>query len=238
MKNPSNKKIERYYFEKFCRCFPLPQREIVYGDRPDIIIHGDSKIGIELTRFYREDGRDINNEQFQNDIRRKVLRKAQAKYLKEGGKKIELSIGFDVNVPISDDKRLINDLVDVARRIDEMPSGEIRRDVYQSVPEVSYLYLNNKEYEDAEWKVCQSHDVPQMLTNRLDEIIKDKERKAANYERCDLYWLLVVVDFLDPAQDQEIEIPGFEKIHSEVFEKIYVYKTVFDKVLEAGGSSV
>jgi hypothetical protein len=47
------------------------------------------------------------------------------------------------------------------------------------------------------------------------------------------YWLLVVVDFINPAQDQEIQIDGFDKIQTEVFEKIIAYKTLFGHVLEA-----
>ncbi len=72
-----------------------------------------------------------------------------------------------------------------------------------------------------------------MSRDRLVEIVRDKEVRARKYKSCDAYWLLVVVDFINPAQDQEIQFDDFKKIQSETFEKVIVYKTVFGHVLEA-----
>ena len=71
-----------------------------------------------------------------------------------------------------------------------------------------------------------------MSTQGLRRIIEEKEEKSKEYRKCDAYWLLVVVDFMDRAQDQEIHIDNFEKPSSDIFEKIIVYKTVFEHVLE------
>jgi hypothetical protein len=77
-----------------------------------------------------------------------------------------------------------------------------------------------------------------MSLNSLRDIIKGKEEKSRQYKQCDVYWLLVVVDFFDLAQDQEILIEGgLDTISSEVFEKILVYKTVFGQVLESSNRS-
>jgi hypothetical protein len=52
MVRPSNEKIQRYYFEKFRDIFSLPQGCVIYGDKPDVIISGARKIGIEITNFF------------------------------------------------------------------------------------------------------------------------------------------------------------------------------------------
>ena len=65
----------------------------------------------------------------------------------------------------------------------------------------------------------------------LTEIVRKKENKAKNYSKCEAYWLIVVVDFFDPAQDQEIRVNGLT-ITSDVFEKKIVYKTAYEHVLE------
>jgi len=44
--------------------------------------------------------------------------------------------------------------------------------------------------------------------------------------------LLVVVDFMDPAQDQEIRVDSLAGLTSQVFEKIIVYKTCFGQMVE------
>jgi len=45
--------------------------------------------------------------------------------------------------------------------------------------------------------------------------------------------LLIVVDFFDPTQDQEIQIKDFDKIKSDKFEKIFVYRTAHRHIFEA-----
>jgi hypothetical protein len=49
MPQKSNKEIEKYYFEMFRRDYPLPIGSIDYGDKPDVILNGERKIGIEIT---------------------------------------------------------------------------------------------------------------------------------------------------------------------------------------------
>jgi hypothetical protein len=84
----------------------------------------------------------------------------------------------------------------------------------------------------AKWRVSQAHSLGLMSTMRLTEIIKEKEAKAKQYAHCAVYWLLVVVDFIDPAQEQEIRIGDGVGVVSDVFQKIIVYKPYFDHILE------
>jgi hypothetical protein len=70
-----------------------------------------------------------------------------------------------------------------------------------------------------------------MSRARLQDIIAEKEAKAKEYAPCDAYWLLVVVDFIDSAQEEEIRVDGLA-IESGMFEKIIVYKTGFDHIVE------
>ena len=64
------------------------------------------------------------------------------------------------------------------------------------------------------------------------EIIREKETKAQQYSSCDAYWLLIVVDFIDAAQEQEIRLDGGVVIASDVFEKILIYKPDFEHIVE------
>jgi hypothetical protein len=56
----------------------------------------------------------------------------------------------------------------------------------------------------ATWHVSQVHDFGTMSQTRLTEIIRRKEEKAKEYAPCEAYWLLIVVDSNDAAQEQEI----------------------------------
>jgi hypothetical protein len=111
--------------------------------------------------------------------------------------------------------------------------GEIKKDIFKEVMELSSVYLYTKDYEDNIWRVARSGYTPIMSRDHLVNIVKDKEIRARNYEQCDSYWLLVIVDFINPAQDQEIVIDSFDTIQTEVFGKVIVYKTLFGHILEA-----
>jgi hypothetical protein len=233
MAKRSNQVIEQYYFEMFRRDYQLPEGTIVHGDKPDVILEGKRKIGIEITNFFLESGALPESEQIQRKAREAVVSKAQQAYLGNGGKRIGLSFSFDKASPIRDQGKLIKKITAVAKNIDRLKTGAMSKDVFKGIPELSFVYLNAKEYEDPKWQVVQNYSGHFMSIEKLRGIVNAKEAQSRAYERCDAYWLLVVVDFIDPAQDQEIQIDAAEKIDSTVFEKVIVYKTHFGHVFEA-----
>jgi hypothetical protein len=81
-----NEKINRHYFELFCKCYSIPYGEVTYGDKPDVIIEGKRRIGIELSNFYLNEGGSQESLQKQRRIRKIILKKAQQKYINKGGK--------------------------------------------------------------------------------------------------------------------------------------------------------
>jgi hypothetical protein len=100
------------------------------------------------------------------------------------------------------------------------------------MPEISFVYLNAREYPDAKWRVIGSYSVGPMSDQGLESIVREKEAKSAQYEPRDAYGLLVVVEAMDAAQEQEIRIDGLH-IASDVFERIIVYNPLFEHIVEA-----
>ena len=80
--------------------------------------------------------------------------------------------------------------------------------------------------------VTQAYSIPMLDKERLIEIIREKEKKAKEYKSCDEYWLLIVIDFINFAQDQIISNNMLPKIESTTFQKIFVFKTGYDQVFE------
>lgn len=233
MSKLSNQDIEKYYFEMFRKDYSLPSGNIIYGDSPDVIIDGERKLGIEIANFYHKSGTLPESEQIQSRWREKVVSKAQHLYQKQNGRKFEISFGFDKSCPILSQKALVDQLINLATQIQNFQTGQIGRNHFKHIPELSFVYLNNQEYEDTKWRIVQVHDMPILAMERLVDIVRDKEQRSKKYEKCDAYWLLVVVDFMNPAQDQEIQVEDFKKVEPEAFEKVIVYKTLFGHVLEA-----
>jgi len=229
----TNRDIERHYFEQFGEAYKLPNGAVEYADKPDVLLRGERTIGIELRRFYLQPGGSSGSEQQQKPRRQRVVSDAHELHRGAGGKNFELTITFNPSRPITSARKTIlpRELAALAASIDTANSGPIDADLLEGMPEVSSIYLNSKEYDDAKWNVCQVYSFDLMSSEGLEEIIREKESKAAEYLPCDAYWLLIIVDWRDNAQDQEISVKGI-KIASDVFERIIIYKPGFEDIVE------
>jgi hypothetical protein len=81
----SKQEIQRHYFEQFREASGLdaiPE----YGDQPDVVLHLDRKIGVEITNFYLRPGHDKASVQRQRELRRDVVEEAQKRYRGVGGR--------------------------------------------------------------------------------------------------------------------------------------------------------
>jgi hypothetical protein len=231
MKKITNQEIEWRYFEMFRKVYPLPQGTPKPGDKPDVIIEGKERIGIEITNFFIEEGSLLESEQTQIKFRERVVSSAQKIYQNDNGRNIQITFGFDKDSPIRD-KKLELKLVDLAKHIENLETGMISRETFRTIPELNFVYLQREGYQGQKWRVQQVYRGSTMSRDRLVKIIREKEEKLMEYQKCDAYWLLVVIDFFDPAQDQEIPSAGFDNIETEKFEKVIVFKTAFEKILE------
>ena len=223
---------ERQCFEKFrmvCGLSGTP----TFGDKPDVILKSDRIIGVEVTNFYIEGGEDETSEQRQRPRRAKVIADAQALHRAAGRRKIELTITFNPTqaITVARQRILPQELADLAHRIDSHKMGQVSPLLFETSPEIPLVWFNPHEYAGAKWSDSQVYAPELLSTDALQEIIKQKEAKSAEYLECDSYWLLVVVDFTDPAQDQEITV-GPLSVPFSVFERIFVYKTVTNEILE------
>jgi hypothetical protein len=270
--------LERYYFERFRKIYPLPSQDVEYRDKPDVILRGERRIGVEITNFHLIDGERPESEQRQKERRESVVARAQTLYQRASGKNIEFTFGFDEEHPIGSraaQQKLPNELAEIATRVEDFEeNGQIRASYLEDIPEVdfAYLYGHYLEHEPlrdpefpegppdnfrdfrkymnrqevharltgvrrplrhrAKWRAIKVHSGGLLPLNRLAEIVAAKEVKVRQYTACDAYWLLVVVDFLDPAQDREIRIDGFDAFQSQVFEKIVIYRPYFEHFLD------
>ncbi len=232
MSRPSNREIEQYYFSQFREHFPLPAGTVNHKDKPDVRIHGDRLLGIEIANLYLTHGADPNSEQVQSKRRDAATRDAQRQHLSAGGRNIELTVSFDPVHPITDVKAVAGALATVARAIQHFPAGPIPRPDFNNIPQVHFIYHNPTEYLDARWRVAQVFTVPNLSADRVTELVVAKEKLLPNYEYCDTYWLLLVVDFIDPAQDQEISWPLDRPSLKTLFERVIVYKPQFARWTE------
>ncbi|MBB6582876.1 hypothetical protein HXP36_14200 [Ralstonia solanacearum] len=93
------------------------------------------------------------------------------------------------------------------------------------------MYLSG-EYAKPRWRVQQGYRVPMLQVDRVREIVTEKIEKAKTYQPCDALWLVITVDFWNPAQDQEIEWPKDERIDCGPYERVFLHKPAYRRVVE------
>lgn len=233
MSRPSNQTVEQYYFELFRSHYEVPDGEVVFTDKPDVIVRGAQTIGVEIANLYVTSGADPASEQVQRARRLQILERAQALHRASGGRRIELSVDFNPDYPIHELEPIARALAAIATKIEDSPSGQVSPMLFEHVSELRFLYHNQKEYADAKWRPVQGYSVPSLSLNRLRVLVSDKTKKLRGYQRCDAYWLLLVMDFMDPAQDQDLQWPAGEVLETSPFERILLYKPQFGQVVQA-----
>jgi hypothetical protein len=232
MARPFQATEERHYFEQFAEHFQLPEGEVVFGDKPDVKILGQRKIGVEIASLYKQDGSDPAAEKAQMVVRASVIKLAERLYLESQLRRIELGIDFDPQFPIRIKKQTAEILAQKAIEISKMEGEYTAYKPIEDAPEVRFLTCNGIEYMDAKWHSAQSYDVPSLAVERVRELVAQKAKKVAQYEACDEYWLLLVVEFWDPSQDQYIDWPEGELVDKSPFSRVLIYKPQFKQVTE------
>jgi hypothetical protein len=228
----TSSQIEQHYFEQFRRDYLLPKGEVTYCDKPDVIVRGDSILGVEITNLFLAPGSNAASEQMQRGLREKVLQRAQAIFSEAGGKKFELSVDFNVLKPILQIEPNAQALYSVAQQLSNADSGTVSRALFEHIEPIRSIYLNANEYPDAKWRLMQGFSVPDLSVNRLREIVVEKSAKLPGYQACDQYWLLVVVDLIDSAQDQRLNWPSGLALGASPYEKVLIYKPQYREVVE------
>lgn len=230
----TKQEVERRYFEQFGFHYQLPPGDVQYSDKPDVIINGPASIGIEIARLYKLDGKEPHSEQQQSPDRMRVLKLAEAAHLAAGGRAIEINVGFNPMHPIKRGRlmSISKALAELALEISENEEPCILRNPAENWPELEFIYHSGKSYKDNAWKLVQSFNIPALSIERVNEIAMQKSEKIKAYQPCDEYWLLLIVDYWDPAQDQGVVWPSEAIIPRTPFERILIFKTVFSTVTE------
>jgi hypothetical protein len=181
MTRQSNSKIEQYYFEQFRRDCPLPEGGVDFTDKPDVIVRADPTLGVEITNHYIVAGSDPASKQIQRRRREKVLDRAHAAFLSEGGKKFELSVAFDPLKLIEELETLTLALTSLAHKLETAETGQVSSLLFEHIEALRFVYLNAKEYSDPRRRLIQGFSVPSLSVERLREVVIEKSARVCEY---------------------------------------------------------
>lgn len=232
MPRRTNQQIERFCFEKYTAIRPPPPGKIRYTDKPDVIIDGPRRIGIEVASLYIARGTDSASEQVQRPRRADALSRALAAHLAADRPKFELHVGFNPKHPIIDAQKLAPVITDLAVKLVGRASGMVPREDFAHIPEIAHVYLNAKEYPDCRWQAQQVHSTTDLSVDSVREAVAKKDVLIPEYQSCDAFELLLVVDFMDPAQDQVLSWSTEVGPIETAFSRVTIFKPQTRELLD------
>ncbi|WP_226383451.1 hypothetical protein [Burkholderia mayonis] len=232
----SAEKKEREWrlFQSFRNDYPELIGDAEPSECPDILVRNDRLIGVEMTELHIVAGEELASERRQKIPRERVVTRAQKLHDNAGGRPIELSITFDTAHPLKNSAEVEASAIaiaEVASHVQLGPPGLVDALTFEHLDCVSWMYLSG-EWANPKWQVLQSYSVPVLQVDRVRRAIADKTEKAKKYQQCDAYWLLITVDFWDPSQDQGVDWPGGEVLEFGPYERIFLYKSTYRRVVE------
>jgi hypothetical protein len=168
----------------------------------------------------------------QSKRRAQVIAQAQKHYRSYDNPELEFWVDFDPSIPIRSVEDSAQRLAIIAAKNSNPGIPLSRYKPELDFPELRYLAHNGIVYSDSKWRPSQTYEIPNLNVSRVQDIIFQKTQKMTAYAKCDLYWLLLVIDFWDPAQDQALCWPIGERVEMTPFERILVFKPGTREYLE------
>jgi hypothetical protein len=239
--------LERRFLDSFKTAytfFPVGiiRKGVSERNEPDFIVeNGNEKLGIEMARLYRDDGKDIFGVQQQAHLQEIVVTEAKKLFEKASQYRFRVFISFKERSKIKG-----NNIQQLASYLSEIVLEELENllptpdypiqigssCLYQHEEVFSSIYIDAfKTCPDCSWKRNNVNHVESLNEALLRDVIKRKERKYenGNYSACNKVWLLLCSNYFDPAMEQCIPMNLSFTIKSSNFEKILLYMT-YDKV--------
>jgi len=238
--------LERRFLDSFkAACTFFPYGTIRKGDpkkkEPDFIVENENeKLGIEMARLYRDDDKYIFGVQRQAPLQERVVTEAKTLFEKTSKYRFRVFVSFQERSEIKS-----NDVQQLASYLSEIVLKELENRLptpdYPIQIGSSYLYRHKEVFfsiyidwfSDGSWKRNNVNKVELLNEDLLYNLIKRKESKyeKGNYSACNKVWLLLCMDYFDPAMEQCIPGNTCFAIKSSNFDKILLYKT-YEKVCQ------
>jgi len=241
--------IEQRFLESFKAACPNFPDGIIHkgtpGIEPDFIIENQSgKIGVELARIYRDDGRDVFGVKAQAQFQERVVAEAKKRFESFTKKRFRVFVTFSERSGINNKNitPLASYLCDeILKTLDKaLPThahpvklGRAHLHPYDEIFSLVQVCDFDK-YLDFSWTRNNVNSVEHINQDVLLSVIERKERKYESglYSNCDSVWLLLYIHFFDPAMDQYIPDVFNFSIRTSNFERIILYKTIEERILQ------
>lgn len=229
---------EEFIFYKFKNCykdFPAGEVDNENIDRPDFIIKGEKKIGIEITEVYQDSYRKYSKMKQKSSDRNNFSILLVDMLQRNVTFKFEVSIQFNEHEYIK--KREVNtilgSLYEVIYKdfIELRNNSEIICEDFKLLPKEinSIRILRFDELDESYHNNNDGGSIGVLNNIHIESILLKKEKALLKYKKCDEQWLLISQGDGYPGYFAEIDI---EISLESSFDKILLFKLVESEVIE------
>ena len=199
------KRIERFQLDQFQELFSdFPEGEIEVTEEPDFLIHcSPGTIGVELTELHRDVPPGVRPQQANEEMKRRVMARAQKLYDEYGLPPIRVSVLFSLNHEIQ--KHEVEALAQNVFRIAMSNLPDVGKSFEESYNWINRHYFSEKlnkifihRWEGIDKSHFNAPGATWVGALSVDDILRalyQKEGKIQKYRgRCNNLWLLIIMN--------------------------------------------
>lgn len=216
--------------EKFKESFPdFPDGVIKRDEEPDFLIKTESKVvGIEITDYYREKSPQTKSPLQQKlKARRKIVDLAKSAYEKQSSLPLFVHVHFNLHFHCSEREiqGFAEQIAEVVQQALAKPSSEILCRPYEiPVQGVDLIYIKKRTSGISLWTAPFASFVPSVCPQQIQDVLDGKNARCAKYrKKCDLIWLVLVMDRFKPSSFSMIPDTTLEAPYNHLFDSAFLF---------------
>jgi hypothetical protein len=247
---PNNQEFDLNLFIKLFQ--EIDPAQCIHTDVPDLLAsYRGRTLGIEHTRLYRKDAALPDGQQMlpQEKLHAQLAERSRQFFHEYSNQSLYVTIDFDepFNYQRSDVEEVAQEL---AQSVLDMTTRGREPDAYSSAIWVfswqarqlgipfpkgvhcyGYRVEQNPAYEL--WSPSYGYPVPELSTQRIADVISEKESRIDSYRaRCDVIWLLMVTGVGMPSSHYDIPDDVSQYPFTTSFDRVFLLEPFHQRLLE------
>lgn len=238
----TKKERERYYLDLLRSIFPgFPAGWVEDGERPDFIVHSpDGKIGIELTRIYKQGPANGPPLQSQESERQAVVAEACRIHKTMGLDPVQVHFDFEGESSLTKKHRTKYAHTLAVLVANNLPSKNswLEVDSNFNLPEsfpFEVHYVSIARFDSLTrnaWSVPVGGIVAEDCRTDFQRVISEKDILVPDYRACWKHWLLILADWSGPSSFFEPSTQTLSHVYRTAFDRVFFLSAVVREFIE------
>jgi hypothetical protein len=232
-----NKIEEKSIFNRFQDNFPnFPSGEISQPDKPDFVVEGSKKIGIEITQIFSDQQLEVGSKLKAQETRQRQLGENIINGLKQYELKsliIDVGINHTIGLIKSNIRHIANEciphIINEYHHLENLDTYTIIN--YGQLPhEISQIFLlKNNAMEELQFVESGGAVLRELISDDIQFLLDKKNNDLLGYQYCDEYWLVIKEGSYIADSFSNINVDA--QILDSQFQKIFVIRQFNSQII-------